>query len=85
MPYIAISPFVKNPDDGEAIHGVCERYSDIIFIDVEMLKKYGLWNGFVKYSDGGTGEVQGARFKVKGERIKNFHPLPPPAGDKKTD
>jgi hypothetical protein len=52
-----------------------------------MLKRYERWNGFVRYSDGGTGEGkgQGARFKVQGARIKNFHPLAPPAGDKKTD
>jgi hypothetical protein len=35
-----------------------------------MLKRYGLWNGVVKYSDGGRGEGQGSRIKVKGERIK---------------
>jgi len=27
----------------------------------------------------------GSRIKGQGARIKNFHPLPPPAGDKKTD
>jgi len=43
---------------------------DIIFSDVVMLRRYGRWNGFVKYSDGGTGEVQGARFKAQGERSK---------------
>jgi len=54
-----------------------------------MLKRYGLWNGFVRYFDGGKARFkdQGSRLKVKGERSKdkNFHPLPPPAGDKKTD
>ena len=65
---VAAFHFVKNPDDYEAIYGAFERYSGIIFSDVEMLKRYERWNGFVRYSDGGTGEVQGARFKVKGER-----------------
>jgi hypothetical protein len=58
---------------------------DIIFSDVIMLRRYGHWNGFVRYSDGGTGEGkgsrikdQGARFKVKGERSKDKK-LPPPA------
>jgi hypothetical protein len=42
--------------------GAWGRESDIIFSDVEMLKRYERWNGFVKYSDGGTGEGEkGAR------------------------
>jgi hypothetical protein len=65
---VAAFRFVKNPDDYEAIYGAFERYSGIIFSDVEMLRRYGLWNGFVRYSDGGTGEGKGARFKAQGER-----------------
>jgi hypothetical protein len=48
--------------------GAWGRESDIIFSDVDKLNRYWPGSGVVKKSDGGTGEVQGARFKAQDER-----------------